>query len=580
MSRLAVAAALALAAFLQVHRLDDPDTWWHLASGRTIWSTGAVPSADPFSYTAAGAPWLNRQWLFEVLSYGSWRLAGPTGPALLAGGAFLAAFALLAHRLRSLPAWASAAVVVAAVLASVERFAVRPEAATLACLTALLALLDRQLTWRVVAAVVGLQVVWANCHALSVLGLLPIGAALGAGLAARMLPLPDAWRAANARTPIELRQLGGALAGALVAEACTPFGLRGAIYPLYLLSLIGGQQRLSFTIIEHRATSLAELSPVAGAALVTLGVVAALAFALSVRRLRLDHALLAIAFVVLASMARRNVALLGLGVAPLLASGLGPTLRRADDWLRERRASHVLDGAVALAAIALAVRVATGSFYDDAHLTRAFGFGESHLMFSARAVDFLERAAPGARVFNDDILGGYLIWRGHPVFFDGRLQVYPESVYDDYQSTLDDPQHFAAVAARWNITAAILHHSSPGRLELTRAIANLPGWRIAYLDGGAVVLLGDGAPPGDPAGIRDPIDAFGAPGAAAVVERIAAPVRAYSETATGLYERGRAILYLWGARAAPFAREDFRAALALEPWNADAQTGMQATATP
>jgi hypothetical protein len=64
--RAAAAAALLFVVTLQVHRLDDADTWWHLASGRLIAASGAVPASDPFSYTAEGAPWLNRQWLFEV----------------------------------------------------------------------------------------------------------------------------------------------------------------------------------------------------------------------------------------------------------------------------------------------------------------------------------------------------------------------------------------------------------------------------------------------------------------------------------------------------------------------------------
>ncbi|HTU42895.1 MAG TPA: hypothetical protein VMF10_14400, partial [Candidatus Aquilonibacter sp.] len=34
----------------------DPDLWWHLATGRFIVQHGAVPHADPFSYTSAGKP--------------------------------------------------------------------------------------------------------------------------------------------------------------------------------------------------------------------------------------------------------------------------------------------------------------------------------------------------------------------------------------------------------------------------------------------------------------------------------------------------------------------------------------------
>src|SRR5262245_62418400 len=170
--RIAVAAALGLVALLQIHRLDDPDTWWHLAAGRTIWETSAVPRVDPFSYTAPGAPWMNRQWLFELALYLGWLVAGPSGPSLVAGAAFVAAYALLARFLRRhLPAWGTAAVLTLAVLVAVERFVPRPEAATLCFLASVLLLLEGPVTWGVVALVVVVQAVWANCHALSVLGL-------------------------------------------------------------------------------------------------------------------------------------------------------------------------------------------------------------------------------------------------------------------------------------------------------------------------------------------------------------------------------------------------------------------------
>ena len=44
----------------------------------------------------------------------------------------------------------------------------------------------------------------------------------------------------------------------------------------------------------------------------------------------------------------------------------------------------------------------------------------------------------------------------------------------------------------------------------------VPGWRIAYLDGGGVVLLADGAPAGPPAGASGPLGSLSAPVRAAV----------------------------------------------------------------
>jgi len=47
--------------------MDDPDLWWHLATGRWILEEARLPSADPFSHTAWGLPWLAYSWLPDLL---------------------------------------------------------------------------------------------------------------------------------------------------------------------------------------------------------------------------------------------------------------------------------------------------------------------------------------------------------------------------------------------------------------------------------------------------------------------------------------------------------------------------------
>lgn len=570
-------AVLLLVAVFQIHRLDDSDTWWHLASGRLIADTGVVVRGDPFSFTAAGAAWVNRQWLFELGLYGLWTLAGAAAVALGCGLLYLGAFAA-AWRLarRRLPAWAAGVVVLLAALLAVERFTARPEAVTLCLLAVSLLLLDGRIGWRTVAGLVVMQLVWANCHALSVLGVGVVGLALTGSLAARWLPLPAGWATTSRRAPDEERRLGVALALCAVAEACTPFGLEGALFPLRLLTVIRGHDATSLGIVEHRPTALAELSPAAGVALVGLVVLTAAAAVVAIRRWRLSSAATAATFLALGAMARRNVALLGLGVLPFVAEGFGPLLR---PLAASRRVAAALNLAVAATALVLAGWVVRGTFYQSMRLTRAFGLGESRLLFSAGAVDWLQAHAPNAPVFNDDLLGGWLLWKAWPqrrVFFDGRLQMYPEAIYQEYQAALADAGRFAALAERYGLGAVVLHHPAPGRLELARAIAQMPGWRIGWLDGGAIVLVRDGQPTSMVEGVTGPVAAIDAPGAAGVLETVVAPLRVPVEDAVTHYQRGRALLFLWGPRVEPLARTDFETALRLWPGFAAPATGLKA----
>jgi hypothetical protein len=561
--RLAVLAALVFVAALQIHRLDDPDTWWHLAAGRQIATTGTIPHTDSFSYTAGDAPWMNRQWLFDVTLYETWRLLGDAGPALAAGAGFVAAFGcLLALARRELPDWAAALAVGVAALAAVERFTVRPEAATFLFFAAYCLLLARPVGWRRVAVLVGLQVVWANTHALSILGLLPVGAALAAAVVGRR---PD-------RAPLAVATIGLAL-----AEAATPYGLPGALFPLRLLSDISGTRRISYTIVEHRPTlaSLGMLSPAALWALAALVVAAAVAVVPAVRRRLVAPLLVAAGAVGLGLLARRNVALVGFGVVPLVAIVAGPGVRRLG--ARTHAVAGVLVGACLLT---LTASVVHGGFYERAHLSRAFGLGSSEVLFPRAAVRYLLRTAPGACLFNDDLMGGLVTWESDGkmrVFFDGRLQLYPRAIYAAYQDVLDDPGRFPALAARWGFDAVLLNHPSPGRLELAARIARLPGWRIAYLDAGGIVLLADGGR-GEPAGIRGPVMAARTEGVADAFEAVAAPLRGGWEEATAWYQRGRAIHFLYGPPGYRLAHADFAEALRWRPDFEAARIGLEVTA--
>src|SRR5437868_10892667 len=78
--------------------MTDPDVWWHLRSGQLIVETHSIPHTDPFSFTRAGQPWIDHEWLSEVLIYGIYRAAGSTG--LIVAFAVVTALAFLLVFLR------------------------------------------------------------------------------------------------------------------------------------------------------------------------------------------------------------------------------------------------------------------------------------------------------------------------------------------------------------------------------------------------------------------------------------------------------------------------------------------------
>jgi hypothetical protein len=51
-------------------RLSNADLWWHLAAGRAMAQTHTLLRTDIFSHTMAGAPWINFEWLSQLIFYG------------------------------------------------------------------------------------------------------------------------------------------------------------------------------------------------------------------------------------------------------------------------------------------------------------------------------------------------------------------------------------------------------------------------------------------------------------------------------------------------------------------------------
>src|SRR5689334_20226777 len=72
-------------------RIGDPDLWWHFRDARYLIEHLRFPNVDMYSFTAAGAPWANHEWLSEIFYYAVFHALGLTGVFIL----FVSAVAVL-----------------------------------------------------------------------------------------------------------------------------------------------------------------------------------------------------------------------------------------------------------------------------------------------------------------------------------------------------------------------------------------------------------------------------------------------------------------------------------------------------
>ncbi len=87
-------------------------------------------------------------------------------------------------------------------------------------------------------------------------------------------------------------------------------------------------------------------------------------------------------------------------------------------------------------------------------------------------------------VFNSEMFGGYLIFRGVPVFIDGRVEMYGNDfLAKDYQAERGDQAAVKELLARYHIAWTLL---LPGA-GAVGVLDRLAGWERVYADDRAVI---------------------------------------------------------------------------------------------
>lgn len=404
----------------------EGDLFWHLATGRWIVAERAIPRSDPFRFTSPEGPWVDHEWLFQVLVHLAERAVGLQGLALLSAVALGLFSVLLYRRARTtgLAPGLAGLLALGCAMGARPRFLVRPEVPTLFAVVTLLWLLDRYRHERgraLVASVALLTVVWVNLH----------GAALLAPALAGLLLAGEALRQRSGRLdgsaprgPVGVREalgIPGLLAGLLLAN---PYGWRLLEVPV---GIAEAMRDLPADNPEWM-TALEAPQPYLFAA---FAVAAALALA-AARQTRHgpDAALLlpALFTAALALTAVRHQALFFATILPLAARSLASLQARGTLSHRQRQALAGLALVAVTAATAWAVSPPASGPLRARHGGLRWGWGLAPGRFPERFAEVLQRRPQTGPLFNELVAGGFLLWKLHPprrVFLDGRMELDP-----------------------------------------------------------------------------------------------------------------------------------------------------------
>jgi len=418
--------------------LADPDTFWHLAVGREMWHNHALVRTEIFSFTDAGAPWTDFEWLFHALAYPLWAAGGDAGASLFTAlcGVLAAALAYRSARLTGGHALSFSIFFLPVLLAYAERLRFRPDALSLVFFALLVEVLLR---WRRRAFAPGperwllplLFLIWVQFH-----GGWAYGALLGATFLAGALL--DAWKAGSSVKHL-LRSMALPSAASAAAIFANPFGWDLPLLPLRHLS--------SFS--DSGFVPIAEWgrTPFQGAyAWFTVIAMAAFgAILLMRRRFCWNDFLPAAAQLALGLYWVRYAAFALLALAP-------PTSSRLSSIPIRRMVKRGLYAAALLGAV-FSIVIQVSRLRKPFDLSARYPVQESA---------FLKAHLPGANLFHEFRVGGYLEWvmpGSFKVFMDGRFPLFKQVAMDYYEAHRT-PQAYQEFLARYPSDAAL--YAYPG----------------------------------------------------------------------------------------------------------------------
>ena len=406
---------------------NDGDTYMHLAAGSWMLQHHALLSRDVFSFTYSDAYWQTHEWLSEILMAAVFRAGGWTGLLVLCAGA-----------------GALGAYIIAAILERIAgtRYAAAATIVSLSCVSPSLLLRPHLLAFPLFAlwsaqlvlaraerrppplAVLPIMAIWANLHAS-----FPVGLALAAALG-----LESILGAGSNRPTVASRWL---LFGIAATLSCllTPYGLKGLLFPLRLMSVPALQG-----VREWQSVGL-EPQPIYIAALAILYLAGLKQVRMSFVRSATILALVALAFAHI-----RHQMIFGVIAPMLFAEPVAARFGSPAVYRMRAAAIGMIVGLLGLVAL---------RFLAPLHRT-------DNGVSPAEAIAHVPARLRAQPVFNDYAFGGYLIFVGIKPFIDSRAELYGQQFMERYLSIIGpNREAMNAAVAQYGIRWAILAPRNP-----------------------------------------------------------------------------------------------------------------------
>jgi tetratricopeptide (TPR) repeat protein len=494
----------------------QPDLYFHLAAGRTIWSDG-LPTQNVFLAPHPDHEFVDHEWLFQAVAYPLYQLGGARLLSLLKALCVVAMCAALASAARVVPR-ARWILIGLAVMVAGGRFVLRPEVLSFLGVALYLWALRPQRSTEgssgeahpsrsILICLPIVQLLWSNCHGFSLLGPALVVVTLAARGAHAGISRwgPDAIARRLGPAPQGLRRLLLLLVLVSFASLINPYGLEAALYPFLILARTGqdaASAGLNYQVVELMSPFRPELADQPEIRIYKLWLLAGpllwvLAFWRNregAPRARLED-LFAGGLLCASSFAYlRNLPFAALGL--VIPSALG--LRALWDLVRERwseraeRGALVLLIASALIALGAARSVLDDTFHRNASYDARPGLAIAEFTAYPEAIEFWAQSPPAGEVFNNFGAGHYLIWRhqeGQPLpFICGNTDLYPRSQLVAYAEVMRGEVPPFPLLDSAKISDVFLDHRVEVPPVVIQSFVAHPDWLLVHADRRCVIF--------------------------------------------------------------------------------------------
>ncbi len=464
----------------------DPDMWWHLRTGEAILQQG-IPRQDLFSFTVPEYAWTTHEWLAQVFMWLVYRAGGLPG-LILVFALLITLTYWLVYRVCAGRPFLAAFVVLLAAFASAIVWGARPQIFNLLFTAVFLVIIERvlhgEIDRRWLWALPPLTTLWANLHSGYLLGVVMLGT-YAVGLAVEQIAVSSKQLAAsngqlavhNSQFTIHYSLFIIITFASLLAAALNPNGVELWIYPFLTLT----SPAMRAFIQEWHSPDFHNQIFYPFGAMVALGV---LSLILSRKRPSWSELLLFGGTAAAGFISARNIPLFAIIAAPIFARhaaqieiGSWQLKMNAQPRPTPHAATSPPKWAAMLNGVLLAIAVLVVGVYSFVKIEG----NEAAIAarFPVTAVDYLESSGLAAeRGYNSYNWGGYLIWRGLPVFIDGRADVYGDDFMVYYRQTMDLRANWRDPLRDYDIDYILMERGS----ELFTLLDASGEWREIYAD--------------------------------------------------------------------------------------------------